>query len=820
VIVVRKWVLCGPFPYSTLIGDGLESFYVDYLEELGGEAKAVLKPGMVIGNAKCVEVEADESGFVDLVKVYGEVFEKFWRLKYGVAYAYAEVEVDKDDTYVLLVGSEDYITIYVNGEHVFTSHIARSYADSYYAVPVKLVKGVNRVLAKVGRLAGRWGFSIKIDYTDKPIYINRERLVLPEPPKGSYVAEWIALHILALRDSKFRVRCIEDDTWYSCESETIELHGGERTQIPLFIMSKKPLDKPSRLRLLIDVDGFGGYEYEVEVKPSENALHRVHTYRSRYDGSVHRYGVKIPVGYDRGKSYAAVVILHGFKGIPMYTMVFGDKDWCISIAPTARDGEVNYREIGLLEVLEVLEDAKKRYSIDEDRVHLMGHSMGGYGTWYIGVKKPDLFASIAPHSSRGNLASTVNALSRVAGWEGIARLINRYNPAAFIENLIATPVYIAHGSEDDIVPVEFSREMAKLLESLGYRYVYEEISGKKHWWGEYRPGSYYGAEAIDRPQLDNFLKRARREYPRRVVAVTDDTRFNRYWWVIVRELKHFDTAKLDVEIVDRSTIKINKILNVASLSIDFEELCRRGYIDCRNAVDIIFGSSVLKLPPHMLSKETVIGIGSDRRLCGYSKAIGIEVCSDMSIHVGAYREHAKLSKNILSGPFMDVFNGRVAIVYCSDSQLAEVCRKVALHLQYWWLDYANGIAKVYRDEEVKNLKAHEKLNIVAIGGPEVNSYVESVADSIKPVKIVNECVIVRDRRYCGKEFGIAFIYPNPLADFERYLAVLGSNSREAIEALIRLDPTIVPDYIVYNSRSLGIKFDGIVESGFFNINWE
>jgi dienelactone hydrolase len=820
MIIVRKWIVCGPFPYSTLTGEGLESFYVDYLEEIGGEARAVLKHGMIIGDARCIEVEADERGFVDLVKIYGEVFEKFWRLRYGVAYAYAEVEVDKEDIYVLLAGSEDYITVYINGEHVFTSHIARRYTESYYAIPMKLMKGVNRVLVKIGRLAGRWGFSIKIDYTDKPLYVNRERLVLPEPPKGSYVAEWVALHILALRDARFRVRCVEDDTWYSCESEETELHNGERTQIPLFIMSKKPLNQPSELRLLINVDGLEIYTYKIEVRPSENTLHRVHTYRSRYDGSVHRYGVKVPVGYDPSKSYAAVIILHGFKGVPMYTTIFGDKDWCISIAPTAREGEINYREIGLLEVLEVLEDTKKRYSIDEDKVNLMGHSMGGYGTWYIGARKPDIFGSIAPHSSRGNLASTINTLSRVAGWEGIAKLINKYNPAAFIENLIATPIYIAHGSEDDIVPVEFSREMAKILEFLGYRYIYEEISGKKHWWGEYKPGSYYGAEAVDRPQLDNFLKNARREHPKNVVAVTDDIRFNRYWWVIVKELKQADIARLDVEIVDRNRIRVNSISNVISFSIDFEELCRRSYIDCRNFVTIIFGESILYLPPHMLSKETVISVDSNGRLCGYSEANGIEVCSDKNVRVNIYRKRTKPSKNILPGPFMDLFNGRVAIAYCSDSQYIEVCRKAALHLQYWWLDYANGVAKVYSDKEAIKLKAHEKFNVIAIGGPEVNSYVETVASSIKTVKIVDERIVVRGRRYCGKEFGIAFIYPNPLADFERYLAILGSNSREAIEALIRLEPTMVPDYIVYNSRSLGVRFNGVVESGFFNINWE
>ncbi len=47
-------------------------------------------------------------------------------------------------------------------------------------------------------------------------------------------------------------------------------------------------------------------------------------------------------------------------------------------------------------VLEVIATSKRHYRVDPDRIYLMGHSMGGYGTNRIGMHFPDLFAAIAP----------------------------------------------------------------------------------------------------------------------------------------------------------------------------------------------------------------------------------------------------------------------------------------------------------------------------------------------------------------------------------------------------------------------------------------
>jgi predicted peptidase len=44
--------------------------------------------------------------------------------------------------------------------------------------------------------------------------------------------------------------------------------------------------------------------------------------------------------------------------------------------------------------MNVLALVEKEYAVDTSRVFLMGHSMGGMGTWYLGQKYADKWAAL------------------------------------------------------------------------------------------------------------------------------------------------------------------------------------------------------------------------------------------------------------------------------------------------------------------------------------------------------------------------------------------------------------------------------------------
>src|SRR5512139_2687279 len=52
--------------------------------------------------------------------------------------------------------------------------------------------------------------------------------------------------------------------------------------------------------------------------------------------------------------------------------------------------------MGEEDVLETMEEVQRRFSVDADRVYMMGHSMGGAGSYTVGLHYPDLFGAVMP----------------------------------------------------------------------------------------------------------------------------------------------------------------------------------------------------------------------------------------------------------------------------------------------------------------------------------------------------------------------------------------------------------------------------------------
>ena len=76
-----------------------------------------------------------------------------------------------------------------------------------------------------------------------------------------------------------------------------------------------------------------------------------------------------------------------------------------------------------------------RLNIDADRVYLTGLSMGGYGTWSLGMAEPERFAAIAPICGGGELLKIL--LVTPARKEALQKL----------------PVWAFHGGKDPVVPL-------------------------------------------------------------------------------------------------------------------------------------------------------------------------------------------------------------------------------------------------------------------------------------------------------------------------------------------------------------------------------
>jgi predicted peptidase len=66
------------------------------------------------------------------------------------------------------------------------------------------------------------------------------------------------------------------------------------------------------------------------------------------------------------------------------------------IGGTAITDVAKVREASEKDVMKVLDTVRTEFNVDERRIYLMGHSMGGAGTYYLGSKHGNVWAALAP----------------------------------------------------------------------------------------------------------------------------------------------------------------------------------------------------------------------------------------------------------------------------------------------------------------------------------------------------------------------------------------------------------------------------------------
>jgi predicted esterase len=117
----------------------------------------------------------------------------------------------------------------------------------------------------------------------------------------------------------------------------------------------------------------------------------------------------------------------------------------------------NLRELSEKETLEVVDLIHQEYKIDDKRTYLMGHSMGGAGTYYLAVKYPEKWAAIAVLAPAA-FSLDPNSLSKIP----------------------KMPVMVVHGDMDTAVPVSLSRTWVETMKSLKMTNQYIEVPGGDH----------------------------------------------------------------------------------------------------------------------------------------------------------------------------------------------------------------------------------------------------------------------------------------------------------------------------------------------------
>ena len=125
-------------------------------------------------------------------------------------------------------------------------------------------------------------------------------------------------------------------------------------------------------------------------------------------------------------------------------------DWNIPEDPTMQENSSEQ----LQTVIQMIKTTLAEEAIDPDRVYLTGLSMGGFGSFDLAIRHPDLFAAIAPVCGAADPTKV-----------GILKDM---------------PVWIVHGSDDNVVLPDRSRSAVKALADAGGHPIYVELPGVGH----------------------------------------------------------------------------------------------------------------------------------------------------------------------------------------------------------------------------------------------------------------------------------------------------------------------------------------------------
>ncbi len=713
-------------------------------------------------------------------------------------YAFCRFDSEGDKETVMLLVARGHSMVFVNGEPRIGDH----YQYGWVRIPIRLRPGANEFLFHVG--SGQ--LQAKLVRPGKPVLLHLDDMTLPDVVRGETNPVWgsvVVVNASTQPQNDLEIRCRQ-------------VAGGA--------LSSKlgPMAPLSIRKVAFQLDGDASDEvselaYELAIGRREKSGDWVaideaaislpvvaqnapqkRTFVSQIDGSVQYYAVQPGIETDR--PLGVILSLHGANvQATNQAAQYAAKSWAHVVAPTnRRPFGFDWEDWGRVDAIEALDDARQQLACQPRRTYLTGHSMGGHGTWHLGVTYPDKFAAIGPSAGWYSFWSYGRMPSRSPDSPIDRMFVRGLTPSDTVKlqrNLADLGVYVLHGAEDDNVPVGQARFMRSQLGSFHRNFVYFEQPDARHWWG---------SQCCDWPAMMEFFRRHELPESKDVDQIDFSTASpavsaENFWVRVEAQEEQLALSRVTIKRDLKKRSFDGTTQNVARLSLDVSDLEAPGSLRVT------------------LDGQRLSGI----RWPGLARRIWL-VRRDG--RWATSRQPSPKNKGPHRyGTFKEVFNHRAVLVYGTKGDEEEnrwALAKARYDAEQFWYR-GNGSLEVIPDTAFDS-KAYQDRNVVLYGNVDTNG-AWPVLLSTSPVRVRSGQINIGTRPELGKDLAILFVRPRPGTQNALVGAVSGTGIvgfRLTDRLRYFMSGVAYPDLTLFGSGVLSEGTGDVRAAGYFGLDWK
>jgi pimeloyl-ACP methyl ester carboxylesterase len=542
----------------------------------------------------------------------------------------------------------------------------------------------------------------------------------------------------------------------------------------------------------------------------------VRAYRSRIDGSVQPYAVTLPEDYgkDPEKKWRIDVVLHG-RDASLTEVKFLRNHGGGKAAPKGQQfvridiygrGNNAYRWAGESDVLEVMAAfvnlemlVKRDRHLDLKRWVLRGFSMGGAGTWHLGLHRPDNWCVIGPGAGFTTTHGYIGKLPPQLP-DHQERCLRIYDAVDYAENAFMVPVVAYSGAKDPQKKAADNIEARLKKLALADRMQHLIAPDLEH---------KFPAEWQKKVEeaFTPFVAKGHDPYPPRVRFVTYTLKYPQCDWVGILNLeRHYDRTEVDATKTEDGFQVTTANVRTLRLGVP------KGLL---HDVTVVIDKQTVTARPWG-NKGGPFAVYLQKRQGKWASVLPERLDEQRA------RQPQKVPH--LTGPIDDAFtDGFLCVRGTGKPWHAATDQYATDNLQRFrheWGKYWRGKLPVKDDVDVTREDIMNK-NLILFGDPSSNSLIAHALDGL-PLQWTKDTITFAGQQVKAADHVPVLIYPNPL-NHRRYLVLNSGHTFHAAEyqgtnaqlyprlgdyALLRLAPT--------DNDALAVE---TVTAGLFDDDW-